>query len=125
MKFIKKTDLIIILAIVLVAFSVFLLYNSFYSSENVTAYIYHKDKVLREIDLPTFPPEVFSFDENKNVVFEIHEDKSISFRASDCPDQVCVHTGKLHVHGENAACLPNEFFIRLENSQNSEVDIIP
>lgn len=34
------------------------------------------------------------------------EDGGACVRAADCPDQVCVHTGRLTKDGDTAACLP-------------------
>lgn len=39
--------------------------------------------------------------------------------ASTCPDQVCVHTGKLTRAGETAICLPGQVTLRLEGGQDS------
>lgn len=53
-----------------------------------------------------------------NVVFEI-KDGYISFAESDCPDQVCVHTGSLNRPGQIAACLPNNILFFIQNRENS------
>ena len=45
------------------------------------------------------------------VTFERAADGSIAFVESDCPDQVCVHTGYLRRVGEFAACLPNDLVL--------------
>ena len=47
------------------------------------------------------------------------EDGKIGFTHSDCPDQICVHTGFLDKPGYVAACLPNSVVIVIsENPVN-------
>lgn len=38
--------------------------------------------------------------------------------SSQCPDQICVHTGKLTRAGETAICLPAKVSLRLEGGGN-------
>ena len=48
-------------------------------------------------------------------------------KQSDCPDQVCVNTGKLYKAGQYAACLPNGFVLKIvseDNKNNNQPDII-
>lgn len=40
----------------------------------------------------------------------------IRFSESDCPDQVCVHTGWLSKPGQTAVCLPNRVVITIEGA---------
>ena len=53
-----------------------------------------------------------------NVVFEI-SDGHISFIESDCPDQICVHTGFLHRPGQLAACLPNNIMFFIQSREDN------
>ena len=39
--------------------------------------------------------------------------EGVFFEDSDCPDLVCVNTGRLTREGEWAACLPNEVFLKV------------
>lgn len=39
--------------------------------------------------------------------------KSAYFEESDCPDKVCIKTGKLSLSGEWAACLPNKTALKI------------
>lgn len=55
-------------------------------------------------------------------VIEI-EGKTVRFAHSDCPDQVCVHTGTLTRAGQIAVCLPNQVIVRL-NGAEGEVDAV-
>lgn len=38
--------------------------------------------------------------------------------SSQCPDQICVHTGTLTRAGQSAICLPAQVVLRLEGAKN-------
>ena len=49
------------------------------------------------------------------------EKGSAKITASNCPDLLCMHRGKLDSPGETAVCLPNKTIIAVRGSQ-TEVD---
>lgn len=51
------------------------------------------------------------------------EGDAVYFIQSDCPDQVCVRTGKLTRAGQSAVCLPTRVVVRLAGTQ-TEVDAV-
>ena len=58
-----------------------------------------------------------------NVIFEVM-DGQIAFVKSDCPDQICVHTGFIGRAGQMAACLPNGLILFLSSAEDySDIDI--
>ena len=48
---------------------------------------------------------------------------SISFSASNCPGQDCVHSGSIHTTGRSLVCLPNRVEIRVVAGQ-TDVDFV-
>ncbi len=48
----------------------------------------------------------------------------IEFLSSDCPDQVCVRTGRLTRAGETAVCLPARISVRLEGGAGGGTDAV-
>ncbi|NLT13859.1 MAG: NusG domain II-containing protein [Clostridiales bacterium] len=82
-------------------------------NRGVIAEIYHKTRLVRRIDLRSAKESVFSIPGLPNVIFRVSADGSIAFERSDCPDQICVRSGKLSRRGQIAACLPNDVYIRL------------
>ena len=50
------------------------------------------------------------------------EDGSVRVLSSPCREQICVATGKISRPGTWIACLPNQVFIRLEGTDEEEVD---
>lgn len=124
MKFFKKTDIIVILAIVSVSALAWLLYGFLMSDTAARAEIYYNSELVLTIDLDTGEEKFFSIPQKPNVVFHLDKEGNICFEKSDCPDQVCVHAGKLHMVGQSAACLPNGIVVKIvPKKERSEDDI--
>ena len=51
------------------------------------------------------------------------EDGEAYLRYADCPDKVCVNTGKIKYEGQTIVCLPNKIAITVRGTANG-VDII-
>ncbi len=66
--------------------------------------------------------QIITLDEQE-VVIEIADGK-VRFVSSDCPDQVCVHTGEISKVGQHAACLPNRVVVSVIGSGDANLDII-
>jgi hypothetical protein len=49
-------------------------------------------------------------------------DGTAGFAASECPDRLCVHTGRLHHAGATAACVPAGITLRITGV--GEVDAV-
>jgi len=127
MKFLKKTDILIVLAIVLIGIGSWTIYNYTYASKPAKAEIYYKSELVKTIDLHTGIDTTFSIPQNEHVVFHIYKDGNIRFEKSDCPDKICVKSGNLKSVGEAAACLPNEIFLKIvpmKDRSDSDIDMI-
>lgn len=127
MKFFKKTDVIIILVLIVLSTLGFFGYKYFFAKKTAIAEIYYKTELVKVIDLTTATDKTFTVPENKNVVFKTFSDGSICFYKSDCPDKICIHSGKLSIPGQSAACLPNKLFIRIvskDGYSNDDIDIV-
>ncbi len=44
------------------------------------------------------------------------------FADSDCPNKICVQSGKISQDGQWAACLPNDVFLRIEGGNSDKID---
>jgi hypothetical protein len=66
---------------------------------------------------------VFSVPELPQVSFEVRDGRA-AFIRSDCPDQICVHTGFIGQSGQFAACLPNRAVLRVEGESNGGPDTV-
>lgn len=122
MKLIQKRDMIVVFIMVFLALVLRMGYRMYYKGKQPEAEIYYENRLIETIALDRGEERSFSFPQNKKVVFHLYEDGSICFEESDCPDQICVHVGRLHRVGESAACLPNGFILKIVLSGEQEED---
>lgn len=116
----RPRDLIIVGILAVFALALLLLPSLLNSSDEVEALIYHNGEIIDRFILEEGTVRVLNYEQLPAVEIKQWEDQSISFIRSDCPDQVCVNTGKIRVGGQFAACLPNNFVIVLESRLESE-----
>jgi hypothetical protein len=111
--FFKKTDVIIIVSLIAAAAIIFCL-SLIKSDAGVPgrAQIYYYSELVKSIDLHANVNETFSLPQNENVVFKV-SDGYIWFEKSDCPDKICINSGKLSRPGQSAACLPNAIVLKI------------
>lgn len=127
MKFFKKTDLIIIAAIIAAGLVIWLIYGRIYGGRAAKAEIYYGNELVETVGLEGGRERTFSIPQKPSVVFQVDNDGNISFIESDCPDKICIKTGKLHIVGQNAACLPNGVVLKIvpaDRRSGDEPDII-
>lgn len=127
MKFIKKTDIFIILIVIIISFVGFFIFKIILSNKPAKAEIYYKSELVMVVDLIETREKTFSIPQNNNVIFHVFTDGSICFSESDCPDKICIRTGKLNTIGESAACLPNEIILKIvpyDKENKNDIDLI-
>ncbi len=127
MKFIKKRDFIIIAVILLAACIFYFVYNMQSDKGTAKAEIYYESELVMTVMLNENEDRIFKLPQNENVVFHLYEDGSIRFEESDCPDEVCIKSGKLRHIGSSAACLPNKVILKIvpvKDTDDNDVDII-
>lgn len=113
MKYMRKADLIIIAAVILVALLFLVLNKFFFTEKGVYAEIYHDSVLVERIELSKAEAGSFSISGKPDVVFQLYADGSIAFIQSDCPDKVCIRSGKLKYAGQFAACVPNRMMLKI------------
>lgn len=124
MNFFKKTDIIVIAVIIVASAVIWLVYNSIFAGKTARAEIYYYSKMVQTLDLTAGTEKIFSIAENDEVVFKLDKEGNIQFIKSDCPDKVCIRSGKLHMVGQSAACLPNGIVIKIvPRGERSEDDL--
>lgn len=126
MKFWKKTDILIVLVLIVLSSIGYVGYKYFFSKQSAVAEIYYKTELVKVIDLTTVKDETFTVAQNEDVVFKTFSDGSICFYKSDCHDKICIHAGKLNTPGQSAACLPNQLFVKIvsKDKYDNDVDIV-
>ncbi len=51
------------------------------------------------------------------------EDGTVRMEAADCPDQVCIHMGRIESKGETIVCLPHKVVLQIEGGTSAHYDI--
>ncbi len=127
MKFFKRTDLLIIAAIIAAALLIWFVYGRIFGGRAAKAELYFNNELVETVGLESGHARTFSIPKKPRVVFQIDNDGYISFIESDCPDKICIKTGKLHTVGQSAACLPNGVVLKIvpaDRRSGDEPDII-
>jgi len=119
-KIINKKDIILIVAILVIAAGIWgalTLFNSTPEEEEATVYgeIFFGPNSIKLVPLDY--DQTFSVPINPHVVFEVR-DGMIGFIESNCSDQICVHTGFISgdIFFPFAACLPNGLILTIHDA---------
>ena len=118
--FFKKTDLLIIGIFLLIALVVFLP-TLFSKEKTLTAVITSDGETVTEIMLTDNTEEEIKINDT---VIKING-KSVFFTESNCPDKVCIRTGKLDSRGDSSACVPNRVSVYIKGEKTKDdIDIM-
>lgn len=70
--------------------------------------------------------EIENFSLSKSITYEIKgtegtnllhiEDGSVWLEEADCPDQICVNTGKIKYAGQSIICLPHKVVVEIKET---------
>lgn len=123
MDLIKKRDFIVIAVVLLMALGIYLFYQGTTKDGPVMAEIYYESKLVKTVELTNAKEESFFVPEVEPVIFHQYKDGSISFFESDCPDKVCISSGRLKTAGQSAACLPNKLILKIVPIKGSSEDV--
>jgi hypothetical protein len=122
----KKGDFILIIAIIIIAVSIFF-YINFYAHGDKGAQVIIKleNQIIKEISLPVEDKIEYKVEidqENYNLV-QIKDDR-VRIKNANCPDQVCVNEGWKDKAGETLVCLPHQLVIEITGEdQDNEIDL--
>ena len=56
---------------------------------------------------------------NDTNVCEI-QNGEVNMKEADCPDQLCIHQGPIHIQGETIVCLPNRVVLEITGIDTEE-----
>lgn len=124
MKQAGKKNLVFTVLILLAAGLLWTGYSRKNKDIQAEAQIYYRSNLVKTVALDKKEDKTFSIPQKENVVFHLYEDGTVCFEASNCPDQVCVRTGRIGRSGQSAACLPNEIVLKIIPIRGeSDVDV--
>lgn len=117
----KIGDYLITLLVLAIAVAIPILYTT-EEMDNVTAIITKDGQEIRRINLSTLEnPQIIEL-QDKYYDKIVAEKGRIRFTEADCPEKICVKTGWLTKPGQLAVCLPNSLIIKIEGSNQAEID---
>ena len=120
-KLFKAWDIIIILILLIFVFIFFMVFGS--NNKGNIAVITKDNSEIYRIKLSEVKnPYEIKLNDEYNVIIKVEND-GISFIHSDCPDKVCVNTGKIFKQNQTAVCLPAKVSVKIISSKES-IDII-
>lgn len=114
-KLFRRADILLVFACLLLAAVFFL--QSFLSPSDGMAVIEQNGIEVGRYALSQIQKEEILQLPGEIDVQILLEPGAASFLSSDCPDQICVRTGKLTKPGEAAVCLPAGVSLRIVSSQ--------
>jgi len=115
-----KADLILLFTLLVVAGALLLVPRWIHSEDAVTAEIIQDGTVIQTIDLSAVKDSyTIPLDSDPAAVLQV-EPGCIYYLEADCPDQVCVRTGKLTRPGDTAACVPAGTVVRLTGASDTD-----
>lgn len=110
----KKNDILLIGIVIVISLAALLVYNILGKGEQVIAVVSQNNKVIERIDLSKVKePRTITVSGDYHNIIKVEKDR-IRFEKSDCPEQICVHTGWLSKFGDIAVCMPNKAIIDIE-----------
>lgn len=117
MKAFRRIDLWVILGFLLLAAGLWF-FRAAPGEGALYAEIYYKDERIHRIALDAeLSDQVI---ELGGAAIRVSGDGSVFFLHSDCPDQICVHGGKISADGQMLACVPNRLLVKIVSSDSGE-----
>ncbi len=115
-----KRDIILVLSMVIIAAAAFLIINFAVKKDGSYAVIKVDGNVIKTQDLNSGETtiEVNGYQGGVNKV--VINDGKVSMTEADCPDELCVKTGKISRVGETIVCLPHRVVVEIKGSQDDD-----
>ncbi len=108
---IKTGDAVIICSVLVLALAVFILSFFLFSSDSAVQLAVSCDGTEKVYSLDS--DSVFTIENNGYTLTVRIEESSVYVESADCPDNTCVHTGRIDRAGEVIACVPAEVMLRI------------
>lgn len=118
-KTMKKRDIILIAAVLLVVAGTWFLVRPLYRGNSSKLAIQIENKLYGTYNLD----EDQEISLNETNICRI-ENGSVSMIWADCPDQVCVHSSSIHSFGQTIICMPNRIVLEITDGSSDGIDAI-
>ena len=110
-KLISRKDFMIIGIVVILALCIYMIFSLTRArGVDLQAEIRINGRVAQTINL--YDDGIITLAEHPAIQFIVSNGR-IAFYKSDCPDQICVRNGFLHLAGHTSVCLPNRVVLAI------------
>ena len=117
----KWGDFVIIGAVLLLAGAMIAFFAAKASGDTLYAEVWQDDKLVERVELTDTTDRTIDLDGHNVIVLS---GKTAVMQSADCPDQVCVRTGRLTRAGQVAVCLPHRVILKLTGTSTDGIDAI-
>jgi len=118
----KKNDIYLIAAAVLLAAAVWLWTNGIQNKDAGEEVIVCKDGEVFYSGLLSMETTITVEDDKGNVNIVLVKDGKAIMKEASCPDQICVQTRPVGKDGQSIICLPNRVSIEVRNTGIKDID---
>ncbi len=124
MKILNKFDILLIITITIIAFSIYFFVTKtlMETTTNGVVVVYYKNEVYKTLTLYENNTYEFSTDLGNNVI-EVKDGK-VKMIEADCRDHICLYENAIEYNNQSIICLPNKLVVKIENDKESELDSI-
>ncbi len=117
----KKKDIYLIGGIVIAAVIFFMIVHFVIQKDGAVAVIRVDGKIMKELSLSkNTTVTVAGYEGGENIV--VVEQGAVYMQEADCPDKICVHTGKISKVGETIVCLPHRVVVEIRKGMCGAVE---
>ena len=117
----NKQDILLVSIILVIVFSIALIFKITENKNINSAFVYYEDKLVLTIDLSKTEQE-YTVKGYNGAVTIIAGNGKIKVKEEDSPLHLCSKQGYISKSYESIVCLPNKIFIKLED--DSSLDAI-
>lgn len=112
-------DIFLLFVLIMLSLAIFLCISYKQNTDKKIVVITKDNTLIQEISLDEVSENYdINVDGDIPVVISVGKD-CIYFKKSDCPDKICVNTGKLTRVGDIAVCLPAKVSVEIRGSEKS------
>lgn len=113
-----RNDIILILAILMVALIATILINRNSTDENLKIYVYSQNKIVYEEVLDNIKEDkLIEIKGSESIVKILVTSDGVKIVESGCTNHVCINQGLIDKAGQTISCLPNEVYVVLRSEE--------
>ncbi len=122
-KWLKKRDIILIIALLLVGVIFLIIWHFVYSTSGKYITIEQRGDIIGTypLDRDATIPILYK---NEGVNEIIIEDGSCYMNSAECPDHLCIKQGKIDKVGQTIVCMPNRVVVTVVGDDSDALDTV-